>query len=209
MGKITYIRQLLLSSFGLWLDRSQDFFNLGWAARSPFFSGVKFSVQNPDWVFQWWPVQSPTMAVLGAAEVVDVLDELASLFLILLNGQNCCDGCIMPWIVVLYLPVFGGHSIKTWVQVVRKSWGVFIQVGAFFGKIRYILSVEVAHEDCVMKNCSCLISPVSKNHHVCYCARVFFICPCFDTLSPYLESKIKENWILLYFTQMVVAWESW
>ena len=37
-------------SFGLWLDGSQEFFNLGWAARSLFFRGLKFKVpKTPTW----------------------------------------------------------------------------------------------------------------------------------------------------------------
>ena len=41
------IHQLLLSSFSLWLARSQDSFNLCWAARSPFFRGLKLKCPKP------------------------------------------------------------------------------------------------------------------------------------------------------------------
>ena len=46
------IHQLFLSSFGLWLDRSQDSSNFGWAAWTPFFRSLKFKVpETPTWYF--------------------------------------------------------------------------------------------------------------------------------------------------------------
>ena len=72
-----------MNGFGLWLDRSQDSFNLGWAARSPSFRDLKFNVaETLTWYFTDEVSDHPIMAVNGVAEVVDVLYELESHFFI-------------------------------------------------------------------------------------------------------------------------------
>ena len=69
-----------MSSCGLELDRSQDSFNLGWAARSPFFRGLKFKVpETPTWYFTD-DLSNLALAVRGLAEVVIVLDECGVIF---------------------------------------------------------------------------------------------------------------------------------
>ena len=67
-----------MRNYGLELDRSQNSFNLGWAARSPIFWGLKFKVpETPTWYFID-DLSNFALVVLVFAEVVVVLDELAS-----------------------------------------------------------------------------------------------------------------------------------
>ncbi len=61
------------------------------------------------------PVQSPINAVLGLAEVVDVLDELASLFLIL----TCITVHDTEWQMILLLSHFG--QVTTYLRWLERS----------------------------------------------------------------------------------------
>ena len=71
------IHQLLLSSFDLWLDGSQDSFILGWAMRFTFYRGLKYKVNG---TLTWY--------------ITDDLSSLPSwLFIVLLSLLMCC----MSW----------------------------------------------------------------------------------------------------------------
>ena len=79
-----------LSSFVLWLDGSQDSFNLGWATMSPFFRGLKLKVHETS-----------------TSYFTDDLSELLSvLFSVLLRLLMCWMSCRICCHLFLYYLCF-------------------------------------------------------------------------------------------------------